>query len=751
MRIVLIYSPFAWPSAPPLGVSMLKSYIQSSSASATAEALDLNISFFTQPEKFIETMCGGCSGGCIHRGASPAALIESGVYADAINALKTFSKNFFYPESHMEAYLAFRTFYEKTKICADKIFKNYIEEKGNPSRAESMLAPYGEIILKRAPDIAGFSCHSDQAPWSLALAKWLKKNSGVVTAVGGYFPSFCGAEDVVNSFHFIDYAVCGEGELAIEAIVKGESGDDFATCAGIFKRGAETPSGSRADHPALLDELPPPDFSDFDLHSYFTPAPVLPVLGSRGCRWGRCAFCAHRENYSKTYRERSAKNILAEIQSHKNQYGVRHFLFCDEQISGPRLKELSETLGGENIIFGLAGLKPDKSVAPNHLAVAYDAGCRWTYLGVESLTQRILDSMKKGTSVMNILEVAKNCFDAGIIPFVSYMWGFPGQTKEDVLAESGLIFDASEYLRLPDDGHGFTLEKGSPVSESPEKFSVEVLIPDVMFETDTGKILTGRLNYRALAGLTPTQAMTLYQPPVDVPWEGHSFWECLLLLAERNITLTFDRRTYFEKTLISPEAKTAARLEKMEPLNISRQLDLAHCMFAAGEMRGPMELLTQMAEAADVEGKSDDDGAGHSIYSLLSEIHEAMENSEEALSCAMKAVGAAPNDVLRAMAELRAAQLMEKSSMLEKAAETFEKCAPRLNRTRRAAALKGLGTCLYRLRRFNDSVAALQEARSLDWEGILSLSISFTLAATYDALGRKDDAEEENRRVRIFF
>lgn len=741
MKIVLIYSPFAWPSAPPLGMSLLKSFLESSRKDVSVNTLDLNLNFFTAPAPFIEKMCSGCSGKCVHRGASPSALLESGVYDDAVRTLSSFSKSFFDPATHAKAYLAFRSFYEKTKICAERIFKSYAEGTGDTARAEALLSPFGELVFSgQKPVLAGFSCHSDQAPWSMALAKWVKKNTGTPTVVGGYFPSFCEAADIVKTFGFIDYAVAGEGEYALEAVLDMSTGNRATGCEGVFVKG-KTPPAPRTAHPVRLDELPPPDFSGYNLSSYFTPEPVLPILASRGCQWGRCAFCAHRENYAKSFRERSVKNVVDEIRHHKESLGVRHFLFCDEQVSGPRLEELSDALSDENIIFGLAGLKPDATVTAQRLGAAHEAGCRWVYLGVETLTQRLLDRMKKGTSAENVVEVVKSCGEAGIIPFISYMWGFPGQRKEDVQRESELLHENAAFFRIPDDGHGFTLEKGSPVSESPDEFDVEIIDAEIMFKIEAGKVFSGRLNYRPKEGLTPHQAMALYQPDSSMPWESHSFWESLLLLAERNSRLVFDRTTFHETIAISPDAKAAGRLEKMENLCAERRLDLARCMIAAREYRGPLDLLVQITE------EEKNDKILYAAFSLLGELHEEMGDIKSALPCYLQSIERAPNES-RAPEEFKAAQCMEKLSMVSEAAELYKKCAPKLHRRDRASALRGYGTCIFRVGRHQDAVDALLEARTLDYEGIHSLAISFALAGAYDLLGMNDRAQDENSILR---
>jgi len=64
------------------------------------------------------------------------------------------------------------------------------------------------------------------------------------------------------------------------------------------------------------------------MDGYLLPNPVLPILSSRGCYWKKCAFCDHFQNYSETYRARSAENIAAEIEYQKKNTMRNIFFFA---------------------------------------------------------------------------------------------------------------------------------------------------------------------------------------------------------------------------------------------------------------------------------------------------------------------------------------------------------------------------------------------------------------------------------------
>jgi len=60
------------------------------------------------------------------------------------------------------------------------------------------------------------------------------------------------------------------------------------------------------------------------------------------------------------------------------------------------------------------------------------SGCWQIQIGVESGSQRILDFLKKGTSVEMNAEAIKNCRKIGIFSHCAFMIGIPTETEEDL-------------------------------------------------------------------------------------------------------------------------------------------------------------------------------------------------------------------------------------------------------------------------------------------------------------------------------
>jgi radical SAM superfamily enzyme YgiQ (UPF0313 family) len=61
------------------------------------------------------------------------------------------------------------------------------------------------------------------------------------------------------------------------------------------------------------------------------------------------------------------------------------------------------------------------------------AGLRMLLIGFESGSQKVLDFLKKGTTVEQNLQAARLCREHGIGIWANYMFGIPGETGADVM------------------------------------------------------------------------------------------------------------------------------------------------------------------------------------------------------------------------------------------------------------------------------------------------------------------------------
>ena len=236
--------------------------------------------------------------------------------------------------------------------------------------------------------------------------------------LGGHGPG--GAPEFFLEKLLADTVVVGDGERAIRLAAHGKKGiiqgDPCTT--------DHAPLEIYSDlFPMLVYRLirwPTSERKDF----------CFPILSSRGCKWS-CSFCFRmREGFH--YRDVAA--IAEGIKYLHNNWQITHFQFSDELLMGceERTAEICES-----ILKLPFGIKWDCNGRLNFarkeiLSLMKDSGAEYVNYGIESLDQRILNEMGKGLTVERIHEGVQGTLEAGLSPGLNFLWGFPGDTEDNL-------------------------------------------------------------------------------------------------------------------------------------------------------------------------------------------------------------------------------------------------------------------------------------------------------------------------------
>jgi len=191
-----------------------------------------------------------------------------------------------------------------------------------------------------------------------------------------------------------------------------------------------------------LDSLP---YLDWDLinfklyplspHTYKLSYPYS-IIASRGCPWNRCAFC---ENTSivkaASYRVRSPKNIVSEIELAIKNYGIKEIGFEDTCFNTEVnwLKDFRDNLKEHKINIPWSCLTRIDRVGREELKLMHEAGCWRILFGIESSQQRLLDIVEKGYQIKDVEKIIKWCQEIEIETIGSFLIGLPGEKPNDVM------------------------------------------------------------------------------------------------------------------------------------------------------------------------------------------------------------------------------------------------------------------------------------------------------------------------------
>ena len=182
-----------------------------------------------------------------------------------------------------------------------------------------------------------------------------------------------------------------------------------------------------------LDALPFADHTLIKLQAYnesFMPRPTGAIMSARGCAFG-CTYCVRTFGRKMAYR--SAESLAEEVLSLRD-LGIDHVRFLDDTftIKRARVLELCQRLSHQPAGLTWTALTRLDRVDPELLSEMYRAGCRRLYVGVESISDRILKLYNKGLSAAQIRAGLAHIRASGIECSAFFIVGAPDETPEEI-------------------------------------------------------------------------------------------------------------------------------------------------------------------------------------------------------------------------------------------------------------------------------------------------------------------------------
>lgn len=289
------------------------------------------------------------------------------------------------------------------------------------------------VILKEKPKIVAVTATTmcvNEALKVIDLAKDTDK--GILTVIGGAHA--CAVEETLfRETEHLDVIALGEGEdTFLELAERFIDNHEYTNIAGTIvnlngKIIKNPPRALRKD----LDYYPFPNRDLVPIKRYLNPARII---SSRGCPFN-CVFCL-RKVLGRSWRARSPKNVVDEIELLYKKYGFREFTFADDNFSLDKQRvmdicnEIIERKLKITWVTG-TGLRAD-STNEEMLKLMAKAGCLMVGAGIESGSQRILDNIDKKESLEDMLNFVRMAARCHLFVHGSFTIGNPGETFEDV-------------------------------------------------------------------------------------------------------------------------------------------------------------------------------------------------------------------------------------------------------------------------------------------------------------------------------
>ncbi len=321
-------------------------------------------------------------------------------------------------------------------------------------------------IKKENPKVVGItSMYSVYYRDVMEIAETIKKfDKKIKIVIGGNHPS--SYYPYVLKDRNIDFAVIGEGELTFlelcQKILKGDK--NFKSVKGIaYREGRKIVKNEPRELIANLDDVPLPARDLIDYKQYLESEgnpflmryPSAALITSRGCP-GNCVYCTVRAVWGRTWRGRSAANVVSEIEELVYKYGAKELAFLDDSASVNKVRwnEICDEIIKRKIDIrwttpnGIAHWTLDKPT----VGKMKKAGCYRITFGIESGNPETRLFLRKPYPLSQAKELIEYANSIGMWTICTNIIGFPYEQMNSIrdtiefAKKSGIDFAAFYHL-----------------------------------------------------------------------------------------------------------------------------------------------------------------------------------------------------------------------------------------------------------------------------------------------------------------
>ena len=170
-------------------------------------------------------------------------------------------------------------------------------------------------------------------------------------------------------------------------------------------------------------------------HGYFS----LNLVASRGCPY-RCNWCAKPISGDR-FHVRAAATVADEILGLKRVYGTEHLWFGDDvfALNHHWARQFADEMERRGCTMPFKIQSRADLMTLETVKALRRAGCAEVWMGVESGSQEILDSMDKGLRVEEVFQARAYLRKAGIRACYFLQFGYPGESWHEIQQTVSLV------------------------------------------------------------------------------------------------------------------------------------------------------------------------------------------------------------------------------------------------------------------------------------------------------------------------
>ncbi|WFU07244.1 hypothetical protein QA648_34745 (plasmid) [Rhizobium sp. CB3171] len=306
-------------------------------------------------------------------------------------------------------------------------------------------------ILRANPKIVGLSIYvPSQVLTAFEFSRLLRSHGydGFIVFGGNHITRIAQDMRLDWVFDIIDGIVTYQGEKTLYDLhsTLSRSGDLAAVPNLIWRKDGYIIENERAL--LKVPEFARPNFDGIQADSYWG-TKYLPMIGARGCFYGKCSFCAIPYGWGpKNYIGRSqGAEVVSWMNDAFEHQGTNRFKFVDEALHPRMLREMVAAKSEFSTDFQFEGyVRFDTNWTDvKFLNSCGDIGLRKAYLGLELAPSENRVVLAKADHA-DPLVVLKKMKDAGIKTHIFCLFGYPGTGVDEAIRTAEFAFNNADLI-----------------------------------------------------------------------------------------------------------------------------------------------------------------------------------------------------------------------------------------------------------------------------------------------------------------
>jgi hypothetical protein len=264
------------------------------------------------------------------------------------------------------------------------------------------------------------------------------------------------------------------------------------------------------------------------------------IIQTRGCYWGKCAYCDFVELYegSPRYRTRSPESFVSEIEYQVKRHGVKKFSLITEAIPPSFSRRFSILMieKGLNIRWNSFAMVDDH-FTDEHFLLMRKSGCESLVIGLETMVDRVLSLVHKYASAAQNVSFLRRAKSARLSLAINLIPNLPTTTYKEALHALELletVEDAIDTVSV----FPFEATRSSRIGKNPGKYGLVPVVNQnasgqALFAANHLAVLDEGMNsdelervlalYRAFADKVNAKKFTTLPAPSIAACSGKAF------------------------------------------------------------------------------------------------------------------------------------------------------------------------------------------------------------------------------------